>query len=188
MEKKSENTEKSATKPKAAKPSELKGLEMEYSALRAEISQRIDLRQQLNSASLTLTGVFLGVSLANESVGTVALVYPPIAAMLALSWMQNDLRIAEIAVYIRENIEPKIPGLGWETRINKQRQAPKKDSASFRFVVLSHGGIFLITQLLAIGAGLFRFSRTPVEWAFLGVDVLSIAVLIWIIRKIWKRQ
>lgn len=175
MAKKSENRE----------ATNLKGLEMDYNALRGEISKRIDLRQQLNSASLTLTGLFLGVSLANESVGTVAFVYPPIAAMLALSWMQNDLRISDIAYYIRKNIEPNVPGLGWETYLSEKRKVPRKDS--FRYVVISQGGIFLITQLLAIGAGLFRFSKTPVEWMFLSVDVVSIAVVIWAIRKIWKR-
>lgn len=185
MKKESGNTGTDGGNSKAAIPPELKGLEMEYSMLCGEISKRIDLRQQLSSASLTLTGVFLGVSLAKESVGTVALVYPPIAAMLALSWMQNDLRVAEIAVYIREKIEPYIPGLGWQKYLYEKWRASEKNR--FRSVVLSHGGIFLITQLLAIGAGVFRFTKTPVEWAFLVVDVLSIWAVIWVIQKTWKR-
>ncbi|MFN0212798.1 MAG: hypothetical protein ACKVT2_00970 [Saprospiraceae bacterium] len=173
--KKAENTESS----------NLKGLEMDYSTLRGEISKRIELRQQINSFSLTLTGIFLGVSLSNDSVGTVAFAYPPLAAMLALGWMQNDLRIGELGYYIRKHIEPHIPGLNWETFLNKKRQGPQKDN--FRFLVLSHGGIFLITQLLAIGAGLFNFKKSPVEWTFLSIDILSIIVVLWVISKIWKR-
>jgi uncharacterized membrane protein YqaE (UPF0057 family) len=121
--------------------SEQRGMELEYNTLKSEILKRIEMRQQIVAVALTLAGVFLGVGLSKENI---SLIYPPLAAFLALGWGQNDFRIRDAARYIRENLEGKMPGLRYETNIQEKRFEKSSGLESWRFVVLSHGGIFII--------------------------------------------
>jgi hypothetical protein len=152
------------------------GLKMEYNALRGEILQRIGLRQQIIAMTLTVAGAFLAVGVTTAGI---ALVYPPLAFFLAVGWSQNDYRVRDAATYIRENIESASPGLGWETYVNKRRSRTRR--SSWRYIVLSHGGVFLITQLMAIGIGIAKFSSTPAEWFLLALDAIAIALVGWIV-------
>lgn len=154
------------------------GVKIEYSSLRSEILKRIELRQRFMSITLTIAGVFLGIGVTTAAI---ALVYPPLAAFLAISWAQNDSCIKELAIYIRKRIEAQIPDLGWETYAQKRRR--KTRMRSWRFLILSHGGVFLFTQGMAIAVGLLKFSYTPVEWVFLGIDLVAVLFVFWIVRQ-----
>ena len=160
-----------------------RGVELEYTTLRSEILKRIEMRQQIVSITLSLAGVFLGVGLATESV---ALIYPPIAMLLAFSWAQNDYRIRDAATYIRDNLEGALPGLRYETHVQQKREK-SEGLGSWRFVVLSHGGVFLITQLLAVGIEVAKTTFNPLEIALLVVDLISIVVVIWLLRQAGRR-
>lgn len=163
---------------KVEKPVDLHGIDLEYNSLRSEILKRIELRQQIISITLTLAGIFLGFGLSTD---TVALIYPPLAAFLAVAWAQNDFRIRDLAKYIRENLETVPIGLRYETYVQHTRAGNKRLSA-WRFVVISHNGIFLLTQVMAICIELFKTTPlviTPLEWVLLGIDGIAIiAVLI----------
>lgn len=98
---------------------------LEYAAFRSEINSRIELRHQLISITLTIASVILGFGVSN---GTVALVYPPLALFLAIAWTQNDGRIRDVAGYIRTHIEPKVPGMGWETLLEANREVARKSN------------------------------------------------------------
>ncbi len=152
---------------------------MEYVALRAEILQRINLRQQIISVTLTLAGIFLGLGLTNEAV---ALIYPPLAAFLAFGWAQNDFRIRDAAQYIREHLETRMPGLRFETMVQLER-AKSTGLGSWRFVVLSHGGIFLGTQLIAICIELFKLTFSPLEGVLIVLDWAAVAAVYWLLRQ-----
>jgi hypothetical protein len=154
------------------------GIIIEYKALRDEVLKRIELRQQFVSMTLTIAGVFLGVG---ATTATVALVYPPLAAFLAIAWMQNDERVKSLAKYIRRHIESSVPGLGWETHVQAERKATRM--RSWRFIITSHVGIFLLTQVMAIGVGLLKFTSTSVEWVLLGVDLVAVWVVAWVMRR-----
>ncbi len=154
---------------------------LEYNALRNEILKRIELRQQLMAITLTLAGVFLSIGITTD---TVALVYPPLAAFLAIAWAQDDYRIREIAEYIREHLEACSTGLHYETNIQKMiRTSPKP--AMWRSVVISHQGIVIFTQLMAVGIELIRYTPivlTPIKWVLLAVDLVSILVALLVAR------
>jgi hypothetical protein len=150
------------------------GYELEYSALRAEILKRVELRQQIMSLALTIAGVFLGLGI---TTGSIALVYPPLAVFLAIAWVQNDSRIFDMALFIRDKLEPAIPGLGWESFIQGKRQSDARQG-KWRTTILSHGGTFLFTQAIAIGIGLIHFGFTTGEWILLAVDILSLILVI----------
>lgn len=132
------------------------GIEVEYRAMRDEILARINMRQQIIAVTLTLGGAFLAVGIKQPAI---ALVYPPLAAFLALAWAQNDYRVRDLAKYIREEVEPKLPGVRWESKIHTRRS--DKSLGAWRFVVLSHGGVFLFTQATALFVGIVGVFGDP---------------------------
>ena len=159
------------------KTTDLHGVDLEYNSLRGEILKRIELRQQIISITLTLAGIFLSFGLSTD---TVALIYPPLAAFLSIAWAQNDFRIRDLATYIRENLETAPIGLGYETYVQRIRSNNKKLGA-WRFVVISHTGIFIFTQLMAVGIELLKsmpIVLTPLEWVLLVIDFVSILVVL----------
>jgi hypothetical protein len=157
-----------------------RALELEYNSLRAEILKRIELRQQIVSMMLTLAGIFLGVGLSQDMV---ALIYPPLAAFLCSAWAQNDFRVRELARYIRQNLEPSMPGMGYERAVFERRFGVKGDPR--RSHVVPHSGIFLFTQLMAIGIDLFRVwppEMNPARVILLAVAVASVVIVWWLAR------
>ena len=159
------------------KKTDLHGVDLEYNSLRGEILKRIELRQQIISITLTLAGIFLSFGLSTD---TVALIYPPLAAFLSIAWAQNDFRIRDLATYIRENLETAPIGLGYETYVQRVRSNNKKLGA-WRFVVISHTGIFIFTQLMAVGIELLKsmpIVLTPLKWVLLVIDFVSILVVL----------
>lgn len=161
-----------------------RGVDLEYNTLRAEILKRVELRQQLVSITLTLAGIFMSVGL---SADLVVLIYPPLATLLAFSWAQNDVRIGNIAKYIREKLETVPLGLNYETYSYQEREK-EEGLGSFRFVILSHTGIFLFTQVMAITIEIAKSTSfptySPLKWVLLAVDLISILIVTYIIRKI----
>lgn len=153
-------------------------LATEYQSLRDEIVKRIELRQQFASITLAIAGVFLGIGVTTD---TVALVYPFLVVFLAVGWAHNDWRIAEVAAYIRERIEKKTPYLHWETFAQQTRDATTR--RGWREVLLSYGGIFVLTQLAAIAIGLLRFQSTMTEWVLLLFDVIAVGWVVFVVVR-----
>jgi hypothetical protein len=139
------------------------GLALEYNALRDEVMDRIQLRSQVMLATLTLAGIVFGVGLSSPAV---AFVFPVLATFLSAAWLQHDARISEITTYIREQIEPRLPGLGWES---SRRQRVKRSTRilGLRLAALSAGGTFVVMQLVALIIGFSRYANFgPFEWIF----------------------
>jgi hypothetical protein len=165
---------------------ELTGLQMEYTFLREQFLKRVEMRHQVVEITLTLAAAFFGVALTKGVPSSVALVFPPIATFLALEWIYIDIRQAQTIKYLLR-LEKKIPELklGWEDF--------KEEQGGFRYAALSHGGIFLFTQLMAIFIGNLVFdsnlnnwtigySSTPAFLLLLSIDILSFLftfMLIW---------
>ena len=162
-----------STSPHTPTDAEIHGMEMEYSALRSEIVKRIEMRQQIVAITLTLAGVFLAFG---ASTASVVLIYPLLAMFLGFGWAQNDFRIKESARYIRDHLEGKIPGLGYEGHVQRQREA----TPISRGIGLSYIGICFLTQWMAIGIGALKFTTGPLEWILLGVDLIAVAAVVWL--------
>lgn len=162
---------KSKEQPQTLKP----GLQLEYNALRSEILKRIEMRQQLTSTNLSIAGLFLGFGLSNVGV---AFIFPPIAFLLASAWAQNEIRVRQLGTYIHERLESEIEGLGWETYRIQRR--PETRLGSVPLVGLSPSGTFFITQLIAIGIGLAKFTSTHLEWGLLGIDIVAVLLVLWL--------
>jgi hypothetical protein len=157
--------------------------ELEYTTLREEQVKRTESRTQWLSITLTLGGAFLGVGWGQSAVAL--LLYPPLAALLAAGWAQNEVRIHQISRYIHEHLEKRIPGMGWERYsrgLDDQTQ-----STGWLLELFSVGGIFLITQLLAIFLVAFRFTGDPVQIGLLVIDAIAIIVVLALINHV-RRQ
>jgi len=161
--------------------------EAEYVSLRDEIVKRIELRQQYVAISLAIAGAFLGASVAFSS-SPVALVFPLLAPFLAIGWAQNDLRLWDVAQYIRERFEKPGSGLGWETRAQKQREASR--NSPWRLVVVSHGGVLVFTQVLAVALGLLgaRSCLRAEHYVLLALDAIAIGAVVAALRVVIRRR
>lgn len=158
--------------------------EMEYASLREEMLKRIESRQQTISVALTLAGAFLGFGWGAGTV--VILLYPLIALLLAVGWAQNEVFIKQLSSYIRDRLESQRSGLGWET-YSQQR------SAEIRFwgwpiEVLAIGGIFVLSQIMAIGLATLRFNGTLIEWVLLLMDVGAIILMAALVEYLRRRS
>jgi len=165
---------------------ERRGIELEYTALKNEMLKRIEMRQQIIAVTLAFAGAFLGVGL---KIAHLALIYPPLAALMALGWAQNDFRVGTAARYIREHLESSMPGLRYETRVQMER-AESKGLGAWLFVVLSHGGIFMVTQIMAVVIHILVFPFNTLVWILLGVDGLSllvVAYLMFLSLRQWRQ-
>lgn len=157
--------------------------EMEYVALREELLGRIAARQQVLSITLTLAGAFLGVGWNTSAI--VMMLYPPMALMLAAGWAQNEIKISQLSSYIRDHLEPQIPGLGWE-RYTRQRSG----KSGWTLDILSAAAIFVLTQLVAIGLGYYQTANgfaVLINWVMLGVDVLAVAAMFWLVNYVREK-
>ena len=164
----------------------------EYNTLRQEVLERIKLRQQIIAATLILSAGLLSVGI---NLPTVALIYPPLAAFLALAWAQNDYRVRDLSKYIQEFFECDSTRFGWEYYMEGQRN--QSGPGAFRVVVAAHGGLFLVTQFIAVGLGVASLAdEMQLPWGtisfpwitmsavlvgLLSVDIISILVVIWVI-------
>lgn len=80
-------------------------LTAQYTALRSEITQRIQLQHNIMAFTLTFVATFLGLAVQFEITRPVLLLYPFLALFLAAGWTHNDNRVHALGYYIRMHIE-----------------------------------------------------------------------------------
>jgi 8-oxo-dGTP diphosphatase len=161
----------------------------EYRALRDEILKRTELRTQVLTFTLIIAGTFFSIGAQKLVEPVVLLIYPILATFLAAIWAQLDNRIGEIGEYIRNTIELKVPGIGWEnfirTEYSKSKYLTQRKLAS-----VSAGGIFIFTQLLSIVIAFYmKLSFSPIEIILFAINVFLISLTIFLIslrRKYYK--
>jgi hypothetical protein len=146
------------------------GLLAEYNALRSEILKRIELRNSIMFGTLTFAGVLLSFGLTTP---TLALIYVIISMFLASAWVQSDVIISNIGHYIREKLESPQTGLRWETHRQKARTVQVSKTWFQPSAVSSSGGVFLVTQAVAI---LIAFSNlesfSVLEWVLSAIAIV----------------
>ncbi|HEY9087911.1 MAG TPA: hypothetical protein VIO36_07065 [Anaerolineaceae bacterium] len=158
----------------------MEGLLAEYKTLRDEILRRVELRNTITFGTLTFAGALLSLGLENPSL---PLIYVLISTFLAAAWVQCDTLISWLGQYIRENLECPENGLRWETfrHANRVEQAKKKE---FRpTAVFSSGGVFLITQAVALLIALSQMAAfTALEWALGALAVAGLVLTAFFFR------
>lgn len=145
----------------------------EYDQLRNEIMTRTGIQHQIISLTLVATGTFIVL----EST-LVKLFYPILAMFLALTWMQNDIRIGQIGYYICHKIEPKEPKIGWEHFYRRRPDLAVGGS----FAHLASQGILCGTQVFVLLACLLLNRLNQIETILFGIDIVVIIITIIIVR------
>jgi len=147
----------------------------EYVALRAEILKRIEIRHQLCAIALTIAGALLGAGVAAGN-ATVVLILPLLIPFIALAWAHNDLRVAQIANHIREEIELKTPGITWELRLDAKRKGLYGERL-WRGSVVAYAGVFLFIQAVALAIGSLACEMAPATRPLLVVGGMAMAAV-----------
>lgn len=156
------------------------GVLAEYNTLRAEILKRVEIRNSIVFGTLTFSGVLLGFGLTTP---TFALLYIIISMFLAAAWVQNDVLISGLGKYIRENLERSETGLRWETYRQQGRIAAAQTKKLHPTAVFSTGGVFLITQAVALIIALSKIKIfTILEWVFSFIAIICIIVTIYLFQ------
>jgi hypothetical protein len=159
----------------------------EFSALRDEILKRSELQHQFVSFALIAAGTFLTVGLQANAPVLVLLLYPALAVFLAAGWAQHDFRKGQIGAYIRDSLEKRVVGLGWESHLSHIRK--KGEGSPFLlmgpFSLFSARGVFLGTQLLTLVVALFKLTFSVEEVVLLVIDGLAVIATIVFLRR-WR--
>ena len=157
----------------------------EYSVLRDELLKRVEMRDQILTFTLVVAGTFLTFGVQAVATALVLLVYPILTLFLAAIWAHSDVRIGEIAEYIRNRIEPQLVGIRWEKYISKR--FVERGGRWFRRVEVSAAGVFLITQILALILAWPRLTFSLEEIILLASDILAIIATFFILpsRRKW---
>ena len=113
----------------------------EYNSLRAEIMKRQDARLYIAGFTMAAIGTILGLTLREgyspighdsnyyiAALVSFALIALNAALILTIQYTQQ---IDIISAYIRKFIEPKITGMGWETRWTLYRKKKREKDPSF---------------------------------------------------------
>jgi len=159
-------------------------VELEYQKLRDEVVSRIETRSQTIFGVVTLASVLYSFGISNP---TIAFMYPIVSLFLAASWAQNDISIKLIGKYIRDEIEPQMPGLKWQTWRATYASASTL-LFSFRLTSLSATGVFIITQAVALTIGFSGFrSFTFVSWIIGGLSILFTFLTVLLLREYGSR-
>ncbi len=135
---------------------------VEYKALRDEIVKRIELRQHVIIAAVTIAGVLLSIGVRWQNT-MVVMMYPSIATLLAIAWVHHDKAIGAMGKFILKRVEDRLGHDGWQSKKQEDREAGKR-----RFAPMAHCGIIALTQAMAIAIGFFIFEQpeTPEQPAF----------------------
>jgi hypothetical protein len=169
----------------------------EYNSLRGEIVQRLGQQTTIYQIAITAFGLIIGYALekVDETIwhNDVILisVYPLLAFLLAYAWSFNQIRICQIAQYLRVREEQftKAVGLIWwenyiitEPSIRKESQNPYpqlgKSKPGFmilsgtQFASIATAGAMFVIHLTAMKSEEYISSKTALILIFLSVDII----------------
>jgi hypothetical protein len=152
----------------------------EYNSMRNEVIKRIELRYQIINLSLVISGVLFTTGF-NSKQASVFLIYPFISSLLFSLWLHNGNAIMVIGTYLRDKIEIEFfdrKGPAWEIGVGEraQKTTPSIWWSSDRSDVFFSGGIFLVTQLVAIYLGWSFYSSSVAETVLFVLDAVAMAL------------
>jgi hypothetical protein len=167
----------------------MSSVELEYNAVRGEQLQRLGARQQNLSLTLTLVGGFLGAGWAAGS-SIVMMIYPLVALLLGAYWAQNEIYLARLSAYLRDYLEPNLPGAGYERWGRGQENALTFMGMPVEIAAIA--GILLLGQVFGVVLGLlyaFFVDRrfTDVHLIILIADVAAMFALFTLVGTVTAR-
>ena len=150
----------------------------EFAALNSEIVKRLEIQYQFIALTLIVAGTFLSLGAQTNNNPVVLLVYPIIALFLAIGWQQNAIVIRQLGLYIRDRIESRVAGGGWESYRKSMSFISQRN-----LTTLFTRGTFVGTQLVAILIALPRLKFSVLEIVMLTIDAIAVMVTFGAIRR-----
>jgi 8-oxo-dGTP diphosphatase len=121
---------------------------VQFNTLRAEILERMNMRQQILTVALAGVGLF-SISVTGEiTLPIFLLLYPPLGLCLAIAWSHHDVRTGEIGEYIFRHIEPHFAALNWEKFMRELYAS--RNNISKSMAEYASMGTFIGTEIAAI--------------------------------------
>ena len=149
----------------------------EYSALRSELLKQSDYQHQSIQLAFIAAGTFFSINSQFGIQPILLLAYPILALFLSLGWAKSAIRINRINTYIRENIETRVEGGGWEIFLSSKTRDIKRSMNVFYA-----RGAFIGTQLVALLLALPQLDFSNLENLFIFADVVAILAVIYLTR------
>ncbi|MBD2328089.1 hypothetical protein [Alkalinema sp. FACHB-956] len=150
----------------------------EFNALNTEIVKRLEIQYQFIALTLIVAGTFLSLGSQTNTTPIVLLVYPIIALFLAIGWQQNAIVIRQLGSYIRDRIESRVAGGGWESYRKSISPIYQRN-----LTTLFTRGTFIGTQLIAIIIALPRLKFSVLEIVMLAIDLIGAVITFGMIRR-----
>ncbi|MGI0493006.1 hypothetical protein ACN4EG_14585 [Alkalinema pantanalense CENA528] len=150
----------------------------EFNALNNEIVKRLEIQYQFIALALIVAGTFLSLGSQTNTTPVVLLVYPIITLFLAVGWQQNAIVIRQLGLYIRDRIESRVAGGGWENYRKSMSPIFQRNLAT-----LFTRGTFIGTQVVAIIIALPRLKFSGLEIVMLAIDVIAVMITFGMIRR-----
>jgi hypothetical protein len=149
----------------------------EFSALRAEILQCLQMQWNSFALQLTATAVIFSFSLSSNSRTGFLLILPVITYVLGSQFMNNYEGMQRIAAYIIEELSPMVPGgLRWE-EWRRHYIVSQRGPTSRLSVHLPSPSIFPMVSIVALAW------VTPYIWSNRHLSSLSrsLSVVVWVL-------
>jgi hypothetical protein len=167
-----------------------KSLEMIYNALRDETLMMFEMQEKTISFTWTIAAALLGVAVVHPTTPSGALIYPPIATLLALSWIQRSYSIRDLGNYMI-TLENKVPFTGWEEYLKS-----KGGISKLSFNYLSNFGLSIFIQIVAIVTGIYNFDLNkfnycclnPLEKFLIFFDICCVLITFISMSEVYYRE
>ncbi|MDB5348635.1 MAG: hypothetical protein JWP89_7012 [Schlesneria sp.] len=155
----------------------------EFTALRAEILLRIQLRSQLLAIAMSAFAGLFALSGNSAFPREILLIYPFLALFISHEWTYHDLRIRTIGGYIKSNIEPLIDGLGWQHSLDDTRAG-----RSYRLTSAGAGGVLVCGSVLTLAAALADYATLlgrygSIIWLMVLSDLVAIGITLVLLNN-----
>ena len=154
----------------------------EYKALRDEIMKRSEFRYQILSLTLVVAGSLLTFGLQSISPAHVLFVFPIIGCFLSGIWAHNVIVPRQLSAFIRDNVESKYGGWGWETTVEKEWY-----TLSWLSGIISTSGMFLGLEIISFVLGLLKSTFILTDIVLIAIDSLAIIITLIILRSTMQK-
>ncbi|WP_405537344.1 hypothetical protein [Streptomyces sp. NBC_00075] len=154
----------------------------EYVSLRSEIVKLIELQAQLVSLTVISVGAVLGVAVQVNN-ASLAFVYPVLALILGIAWLNHALAIHRCARYLSQDFEPRWGDgvLGWERFVRRN---------PLRFGMFGYWGIRSVFMGSSVVATMIGWSMIEADALQLTIGVIStlVTVATLVMFVIWRED
>jgi hypothetical protein len=150
----------------------------QFSSLRSEIEKRLDIRQATMTFTLVLAGSVLSVAAQPGISAATAFYYPVIALFLAAAWTHNDAKIGQISQFIKAEVEPHMPFVGWEAYRKRTFTGTHPLTVKGGLITFSTKGVFLSTEALALLIGTIRSSSDLLAHTQAGIIGMTVTLFL----------